>query len=353
MSGEVKIMGENYLISPVKLLELIDRKEDIFATVKNLKIADNTRIFLIGSGSSGEGLQAASFLWEQLLAIKPYVIAPYQFNHYPTTLGENDIVLALSQTGTSHEVVEALRIANSQGATSIGISTISGSPILQIAKIAILVPEGKENCDYKIVGVVVNMLAAMLVGYGIALANALKTSLDVDILELQAICSRYFDNGNLVTQWVKNNFKEINEASGFTVVGSGPLQEAAEELAIKLIEVTNKQTMQLDIEEYMHGGCAVLDPKHILIMIVDQDSYDFAYKAYNACINFGKRVIWLGVEGPQEGISLLMSDNRLLAIFDGMNIAHSFVIAFGRYGDYGAEGTKIFAYYQDALKVRE
>ena len=353
ITKEVQAMIDNLAITPTKLKEVVERKEDIIEAMKNVVVNKNTRIFLVGNGSSAEGLEASSYLWEKLLNIKPYVVNPFRFNHYPCELCENDIVLALSQTGTSHEVVESLRTSNKQGAQTIGITTVKGSPITKVAKKSIVVEEGIEFVDYKVVGVVVNMLAVYLVGYALALNMGRNVELEKDMNELLNIVSRYEETGFKVQKWVEENYEVLKNAVGFTVVGCGPLVEVAEELAIKTIEVTGVQSSFFDLEEYMHGGCAATNPNHVLIMIVGHDNYEFAKKCYNACVKYGKKVIWLGIDHPENKLNLTMSKDVNYAIYDAMCIVHNFIIKFGMLGGHGESGAKIFEFYQNELKVRE
>jgi len=353
IAKEVQAMKDYFSLCPVKLKELMERKEEIFESVKDIHITDGTRLFLVGSGSSGEGLEAASYFWESILGIKPYVVSPYRFNHYPSVLHENDVVFALSQTGTSHEVVEALRTAKKQGAYTVGITTIAKTPITKECDSAIIIPEGIEHIDYKVVGVVTNMLAVFFIGYGLALNNNKAVDIEKDFVELSRIIEHYHENDAKIAAWIEANADLLKSASGFTVVGSGPLQETAEELAIKTIEVTNVQACQFDLEEYMHGGCAITTPNHILIMIVGHEDIEFAHKCYQASTKHGKKTIWLGPKHPAGLLDLEVSKNRYYSVFDAMAIAHSFIIKMGAIEGAGEEGTKIFAYYQQELKVRE
>ncbi len=353
MNREIERMRFYQKLTPEHMRKVLARKAEIMAAVKDLSIGQDTRIFLVANGSSGEGVQIASFIWERVLDIRPYVVSPYQFNNYPAKLKETDIVLALSQTGTSHEVVEALRTAKKQGAKTIGVTAAENTAITKEADIVILVPEGKEDVDYKVVGVVVNMLVVILVGYGLAEAKGKAHDLENVAQEIYASSERYFQTAALVENWVSANFEWLNQATSFTCVGSGPLLEVAEEWAIKMIEVTNKQCFYIDVEEYLHGACAVTDPQHVTVMVIGNENREYAEKVFNASVKFGKKTVWLGPQGPEGQCGYTLSDDEVVAVFDALAAVHAFVIAYGDLGNYGGAGTGIFAFYQNELKVRE
>ena len=354
MTEEIKKMINNLNITPDRLRQLLTRKDEIISGAKAVRLDYDSRIFLVANGSSKVGLQIAAFHWEKLLGIKPYVFGPYEFNHYPTTLRSTDIVLALSQTGTSHEVVEAIRLAGKQGAMTIAITTIADSIISQEAKLSFIIPEGIENNHYKILGVISGIVATYLVGYGIAIANGFDTEIDNDIKELNIIIDRYGDNAKATRSWVEANYEyQLKTATSFTVIGSGPLQAIAEELAIKIMEVTNKQSLFMELEEYMHGACAVTDPDNYLIMIVGEEYADFALRYHDALAEDSKAMIWIGAKAPEAQVPIVLSKDPLMAVFDALAAVHGFIITYGELGEHGAEGSRLFEYFQEALKIRE
>ena len=353
MTKQMELMRTYQKITPESLQKIVDRHNEIVDIGRKIKVEEGSRIFLVANGSSGEGVRVATYLYERILGIKPYAVNPYQFNHYPSKLSRKDIVLALSQTGTSKEVVDALRLAKKEGAQTIGVTTIANTPITEVADFVVLLPEGFEDVDYKVVGVVVNMLAVMLVGYGIGESMGLKTTLTTDMQKMENSIARYNENADTVKKWVESNFALINSARSFTVVGSGPLKEAADELAIKITEITNKLACSFELEEYLHGGCAVTDEDHLLLMVVGKENKDYALNGFNASTKYGKKVVWLGPDSPVGQPKIALSEDWIYAIFDAMAAVHAFVITFGELGNYGAIGTELFAFYQKELKVRE
>jgi len=353
MTKELEKMKGYQKSSPEMLKKVLARKEEVFADVKDVKLKSDSRIFMVANGSSAEGVRVAAFIWERILGIKPYYVNPYLFAHYPNGVKKDDIVLVLSQTGTSHEVLQSARVAKAAGAVTIGITTVPETPITKIVDHLVFIPEGYENVDYKIVGMIVNMLATILVGYGVALANDIETDLETAVAELAACFDRYEDIASEVENWVTANYQWINEASCYSFIGSGSLVEAATELSVKMSEVTNRQTNFYDIEEYMHGACAVTDPHHTLVIFAGNENVPFALKSFNASVKIGKPTVWLGPKGPEGQPAYTMSDDWVIACFDAIAAAHAFVITLGILGNHGTEGAKLFAYYQEELKVRE
>jgi len=354
MHDSIGKMYISYQNTPSVIDQVIARQDEILDLVKRFKITTNTRIFLVGNGSSGEGLQVAAYQFERYLQIKPFIVSPYQFVHYPVDLTKDDLVIALSQTGTSHLVVEAIRISIKVGAQTLGITADGSSPLCKTAEHSLVLTECQEFCDYKISGVVGNTVGLLMVAWSMAWnlnrisASDIKSNLEA----LVEVYRHYPQNYELINRWVKDNFNLLQETLCFSIIGSGPMKAVAEELAIKLIEVVNVPCNFFDLEEYLHGGCATTVKNHLVIVIADVYSDAYAWRVYQAIRDSGRKVLWLGPH--HEGkLQLTTTKQPLLGCLDGFGWVHSLVISLGFAGDYGSAGQAIFQYYQEQLTVRE
>jgi D-sedoheptulose 7-phosphate isomerase len=59
-------------------------------------------------------------------------------------LGKDDIVMGLSGSGNSKNVLKALEYANSKGAYTIGLTAMGGGKLAQLAKLSIIIPDGAQ-----------------------------------------------------------------------------------------------------------------------------------------------------------------------------------------------------------------
>lgn len=101
------------------------------------KICSANKIVIFGLGNSASVATDAShkFLRAGLNAVA------YSDNHMQVIagshLGENDVAIAISHSGSSKDIVEALKIAKEHGATTIAITNRGKSPILKYADIVL------------------------------------------------------------------------------------------------------------------------------------------------------------------------------------------------------------------------
>src|SRR5690554_4194694 len=118
MKHEIELMNKYLNQTQQQVDHILDRAFDVIESLKDIQLSETSNIYLVGNGSSGEGARIAGYLVLELFNRNPIYVNPYQFVHYNhKALQENDLVIALSQTGTSHLVVESVRLAKDRKST--------------------------------------------------------------------------------------------------------------------------------------------------------------------------------------------------------------------------------------------
>ena len=59
-------------------------------------------------------------------------------------LEKDDVVIGLSGSGNSKNVLKAMEYANSKGAYTIGLTAMGGGKLSQLAKLSIVIPDGTQ-----------------------------------------------------------------------------------------------------------------------------------------------------------------------------------------------------------------
>lgn len=356
MKHEIVMMNK-YMHQTQKKVDLIlDRSQDIIDSLKDIQLTKHSNIYLIGNGSSGEGARIAGYLVLELFNKNPIYINPYQFVYYNhQAVKENDLIIALSQTGTSHLVVESVRLANKAKATTVVLSATNPSPILQEGQYPIVLEECLEEVDYKVTGVLGLLYGLWLVVLGVARANETINDQQVSetIAQFKSMNAHYNELVEISKKWTQKNIDRLEESFTLTALGSGPLVEIAMEMAVKSIEVQNRFSISVDTEEFLHGICAANPTNNVVFLLVDKPSYDYSKKVYESLIERNQSVIWIGHNAPEGDLDFEVNvDNAFnTALF--LPVIHALLIEWAALKDYGDHGTEVFKFYQDRLKVRE
>ena len=96
------------------------------------KIINAPRIIMIACGTSWHAGLVGEYLFEDLARINVEVEYASEFRYRNPIINENDIVLAISQSGETADTMAALELSKSKGATILGICNVVGSSISRI-----------------------------------------------------------------------------------------------------------------------------------------------------------------------------------------------------------------------------
>jgi len=102
-------------------------------------------IFLVGSGTSYNACLAGSYMLSQLARLPTYpVIASEFIANYGAALGADTVVLAVSQSGETADVLNALDFARMRACTILGITNTVGSTLTRVSRAYVLQNSGPE-----------------------------------------------------------------------------------------------------------------------------------------------------------------------------------------------------------------
>jgi glucosamine--fructose-6-phosphate aminotransferase (isomerizing) len=92
--------------------------------IKNLK-----RIIIVGCGTSWHAGLVAEYLFEDIARIPVEVEYASEFRYRNPVIGEDDLVIAVSQSGETADTLAAIEMAKEKGATIFGLCNVVGSSI--------------------------------------------------------------------------------------------------------------------------------------------------------------------------------------------------------------------------------
>jgi len=356
MKPQIELML-NYLNSTQNNLSaLLNRSDELIAKVDRIPVNDKTNLYFIGNGSSGEDANIAAYLSVKLLGKLPHCCTPYSFTHgLIDAVRPQDIVVAISQTGTSHEVVESLRLANKKEAYTISLTATAGSSVMKEAKIPLLFAECLEHVDYKVTGVLGLLYGLWIMILGLALHNHKidQAQLAQHLSEIKDLNGNYDHLAKTTADWVNDNGEILENAKTLTILGTADLRETAMEFAVKSIEVQSRFSMAVETEEFLHGICAANPKDNLIILLVDPRSSAYIKRVYDVIVSRKQNVLWIGSDAPSGDLKLDLKTSETYSTIQFFPVIHACIIAWAIQKNYGDHGAEVFADYQKKLKVRE
>ena len=93
------------------------------------KFTNADRIIIVACGTSWHAGLVGEFLIEEFARIPVEVEYASEFRYRDPIIHENDIVIAISQSGETADTLAAIQLAKSKGATIFGVCNVVGSSI--------------------------------------------------------------------------------------------------------------------------------------------------------------------------------------------------------------------------------
>jgi glucosamine--fructose-6-phosphate aminotransferase (isomerizing) len=241
--------------------------EKISEKLKNAK-----RIILTACGTSWHSALVGKYMLEELARIPAEVEYASEFRYRNPVIENNDVVIAISQSGETADTLAALREAKKRGATVLGIVNVVGSTIAREAGAGIYIHAGPEIgvASTKAFTSQLTVLALITLMLGKERGLPQKTS-QVITKELLALPAKVKQVLFGEAEKIKNIAGLFKDAEHFLFLGRGANFPTALEGALKMKEISYIHAEGYPAAEMKHGPIALIDKNMPVVFIVPKD----------------------------------------------------------------------------------
>jgi glutamine---fructose-6-phosphate transaminase (isomerizing) len=232
------------------------------------KMRNARRIIMIACGTSYHAGLVGEYLFEELARVPVEVEYASEFRYRNPIISENDIVIAISQSGETADTLAAIELAKSKGATIIGICNVVGSSIPRATHAGTYTHAGPEIgvASTKAFTAQVSILTLMALMIAHKKGSISKSRYYQIINELEKIPEKVE-----LTLKVNNKIIEIarvfKDARNFLYLGRGYNFPLALEGALKLKEISYIHAEGYPAAEMKHGPIALIDEEMPVVVI--------------------------------------------------------------------------------------
>ena len=235
--------------------------EEIDEMVK--QIIDSKTLYITGSGTSYNSSRISKYLMSKhaKLKIEPIISSELQFA--PDSIEQNSTLIAISQSGESADVLEAVKIAKKSNAKILSIVNHLNSSLSQESDVVV-----RLNCGPEIgVAATKSFTSQLAILYKIT--NKLCNGcMKLDWKDVSISISETLENHSKI----KELAKVLKDVSDIYVLGRGIHFPIAKEAALKLKELTYIHAEGIPAGELKHGPLALMDENVFVIIINPDDS---------------------------------------------------------------------------------
>lgn len=232
------------------------------------KFTNAKRIIIIGCGTSWHAGLVGEYLFEELARIPVEVEYASEFRYRNPVIGEDDVVIAISQSGETADTLAAIELAKSKGATIFGVCNVVGSTIPRTTHAGSYTHAGPEigvaSTKAFTAQVTVLTLMALLLGHR---KGTISESHYRELLsELEAIPDKIEKVLKLNDQ-IKYLASIFADARNFLYLGRSYTFPVALEGALKLKEISYIHAEGYPAAEMKHGPIALIDEEMPVVVI--------------------------------------------------------------------------------------
>ena len=300
-----------------------------FDVVKNILTRQKIQsILILARGTSDNAAHYLKYLIETQIGLPVGLTSPSSVTVYNSELKyAHTLVIALSQSGQSPDLVHFATAARAANAYLIAITNDAESPLAKIAHHHFPLLAGPELA----VAATKSYNAQLLISY---LLVAAWTGRSVNREQIITEATRIASTKNLVTDAVK----ATQRGHEIVILGRGFAYPNAREAALKIQETSKVSVQGLSTADYLHGPISALKPEtQVFIVAPKHMPANSILEATTKIRETSDRIFWIGNGATVCGDDILLAgsncdDEITSAIVDAMvlqRFALEFAVASG------------------------
>lgn len=266
------------------------------------KLINAKRIIIVGCGTSWHAGLVGEYLFEDLARIPVEVEYASEFRYRNPVIFEDDVIIAISQSGETADTLAAIELAKSKGATIIGICNVIGSSIPRATHAGSYTHAGPEIgvASTKAFTAQVTVLTLMALSIAQARGSAPTSRIQRMLIELNSVPDKIAKVLKLDEQ-IQEISKIYKDVPNALYLGRGINFPVALEGALKLKEISYIHAEGYPAAEMKHGPIALIDENMPVIVIATQGaSYEKIVSNIQEVKARKGKVIAIVTEGDEE-----------------------------------------------------
>ena len=232
------------------------------------KILKAKRIIIVACGTSWHAGLVGEYLFEDLARIPVEVEYASEFRYRNPIIDENDVIIAISQSGETADTLAAIELAKSKGATILGICNVVGSSIPRATHAGSYTHAGPEIgvASTKAFTAQVTILTLMALRMA-QMKGTIPRTRFMQLLHSLDILPDKVEELLEDNEVVKVIAEEFRDAGNFLYLGRGYNFPVALEGALKLKEISYIHAEGYPAAEMKHGPIALIDENMPVVFI--------------------------------------------------------------------------------------
>lgn len=246
--------------------------EDPVVRAVSSLIAESKAPIIVGAGTSYHAGLALSYYLASIAKIKSIPVVASEHKFMEGLVDEDDLVIAISQSGETYDTLEAVRSFKARGSKVVGITNVVGSALSRESDLVIYMRSGPE------IGVAATKtFTSQLI---VVTLLALLSSLERGVLKASEVSSGIKElsrSPDILQKSIERSLSTIGDAplkgvKSMYVLGRGLGNVLAKEASLKIKEISYVHAESYPAGESKHGPIALVEPSFPVYFVATSDS---------------------------------------------------------------------------------
>ncbi len=265
LNGHPHFMAKEMAEQPDILDRLVERSEEPIRDLAT-SIGDAYGTFLVGCGTASYAALTGSYLFSRIAARHVNFVVGSEFRYHEHFLTPESLVLALSQSGETADVIDAMLAARRRGARLGALVNAEHSTLDRMVDCRVYLEAGPEQCVLSTKAYTAKVAVLLLAAH--ALAGSYEQG--ATLVRQAAAGLRRLLSPEWIGQ-VREVASRIATAPNLFVIGRGLAYPTALEAALKIKEVSYMHAEGFAGGELKHGVIALVQPGTPCIVYAPND----------------------------------------------------------------------------------
>ncbi len=240
-------------------------KAIIFEIAQQVK--DAKGVFFVACGTSYHACLTASYLFSEIAKMHVNVVVASEFPSYEDFLTDKTLVIAVSQSGETADVLDAVKTAKSKNSKVISLVNVMGSSLHRYSDTSLMMHAGPE------ISVVATKTYTSQLAILTLLAYALAGNYERGKQELKYLWNLIYNLTSANTkEGIKQLAEKLQDSQHIFLIGRGLQYPTALEAALKIKEVSYIHAEGFSGGELKHGPITLIEKGTPCIAFLSEDN---------------------------------------------------------------------------------
>ena len=267
-------MLKEIMEQPKTLLAAADQDPEMFTSIA-LDMLRADQVIITACGSSRYAALVGRYLFNSVGKKFAEVVMASEFQYFAESLGRNTLVIAVSQSGETLDVVEGVTLARRAGSKIVSIINRPQSLLGELSHNVVYLNCGPE------IGVAATKTFLNQVAVFYLLAFAMVHSFDMAADNLRKVCKQVSKSLDWNTKTIAEISSKYSAKNDFYYIARGINFAIASEGALKLKEISYIHAEGMPAGELKHGTLSLIE-KDTPVLVICPSDYTYQETLSNA-----------------------------------------------------------------------